>query len=81
MTHPQDENGRYFIPSKYGETRIEADCASCGGWNVPGRVWNWFSFCHDREHGKGHNGLSPLAGLEVRRFPRARRRSWKHAES
>jgi hypothetical protein len=69
MTYPKDENGRYFIPSQEGETRIEADCASCrSGWNVPERVWDWFSFCHAREHRKGHNGLAALADVNVRRF-------------
>ena len=69
MTYPKDGNGRYLIPSQEDETRIAADCSGCGsGWNVPERVWEWFSFCHEREHNKGHNGLAALADVDVRRF-------------
>src|SRR5262249_27389051 len=53
MTHETDENARYFVPAKPGEVRIEADCHGCqSGWNVPERVWEWFSFCHARGHRK-----------------------------
>ncbi len=69
MTYPKDDNGRYSIPVCPDEVRVEVDCAGCGdGWNVPERVWDWFSFCHAREHRKGHNGLTAVADTDVRRF-------------
>ena len=43
MTYPKDQNGRYLIPSRGDEPRVEADCSYGDGWNVPTRVWDYIS--------------------------------------
>ena len=68
MTYPKDENGRYLIPSKEGETRIEADCDCGDGWNVPERVWDWISDRHACAHNKGRDGLPAASRMNMQRI-------------
>jgi hypothetical protein len=68
MAYPNDEHGRYLIPSKEGETRIEADCDCGGSWNVPERVWDWISDRHAWAHNKGRDGLPAGGRMGVRRI-------------
>ena len=66
MTYPKDENGRHFIPSQDGETRIEADCSCGDGWNVPERVRDWISDRHAWAHNKGRDGLPAATRMNLR---------------
>jgi len=68
MVFPKDENGRYFIPSRDGETRIEASCDCGDGWNVPERVWDWIGDRHAWAHNKGRDGLPAGGRMIVRRI-------------
>ena len=68
MTYPKDDNGRYFIPAKEGETRIEADCDCGDGWNVPERVWDWISDRHAWAHNKGRDGLPAGSRMNIQRI-------------
>jgi hypothetical protein len=68
MTYPKDENGRYLIPAKNGETRIEADCSCGDGWNIPERVWDWISDRHHLAHRKGRDGLPGGRRIDVARL-------------
>jgi hypothetical protein len=57
MSFPKDENGRYWIPAKPHEPRVEMNC-SCGyGLNAPERVWDYISSQHAAEHQRGRDGL------------------------
>ncbi len=68
MAYPKVEDGRYFLPSQEGETRIEADCDWGDGWNVPERVWDWISDRHAWAHNKGRDGLPAGSRMDVRRI-------------
>jgi glycine/D-amino acid oxidase-like deaminating enzyme len=68
MTYPKDENGRYLIPSKEGEIRIEADCDCGDGWNVPERAWDWISDRHAHAHNKGRDGLPAGGRMNIQRI-------------
>jgi len=68
MACPKDESGRYLIPSKDDETRIEADCEDCSGWNVPERVWDWISDQHATAHNKGRDGLPAASQMNIPRI-------------
>ena len=62
----KDENGRYWIPAKAHEPRVEMDC-SCGyGWSGPERAWDWISDRHAHAHNKGIDGLSAASRWDVR---------------
>lgn len=66
MTYPKDRNGRYLIPSRGDEPRVEVDCSCGDGWNVPTRVWGYISERHAAAHNKGRGGLPGASRMQVR---------------
>lgn len=61
-----DEDGRYRIPAKAGEPRVEIDC-SCGwGLNAPERLFDYLTDRHATAHSKGADGLAAAATWSIR---------------
>jgi hypothetical protein len=66
MTFPKDEHGRYWIPAKAKEPRVEIDC-SCGwGLNAPERLFDYMTDRHAHAHTKGIDGLAAGATWDIR---------------
>ena len=65
MTTP----GRYAIPAKAHEPRVEIDC-SCG-WalNAPERLFDYMTGRHAAAHNKGTGGLAAAASWDIRHVP------------
>jgi hypothetical protein len=62
----KDEGGRYLIPAKAGEPRVEIDC-SCGwGLNAPERLSGYMTDRHAAAHSKGTGGLAAAATWDIR---------------
>jgi hypothetical protein len=69
MSLPRDEKGRYWIPAKADEPRVELDC-SCGyGLNAPERIFDYMTDRHAAAHNKGIDGLAAAATWDIRHFP------------
>jgi hypothetical protein len=66
MTYPKDHNGRYLIPSRGNEPRVEADCSCGDGWYIPTCVWDYISQRHAAAHTKGRDGLPAASRMQVR---------------
>jgi hypothetical protein len=61
-----DGNGRYWIPAKAHEPRVEIDC-SCGwGLNAPERLFDYMTDRHAAAHNKGTGGLAAAATWDIR---------------
>ncbi len=62
----KDASGRYWIPAKAHEPRVEIDC-SCGwGLNAPERLFDYMTDRHAAAHNKGTDGLAAAATWEIR---------------
>jgi hypothetical protein len=62
----KDGNGRYWIPAKAHEPRVEIDC-SCGwGLNAPERLFGYMTDRHAVAHNKGTDGLAAAASWDIR---------------
>ena len=65
----KDGNGRYRIPAKAHEPRVEIDC-SCGwGLNAPERLFDYMTDRHAAAHTKGTDGLAAAASWDIRHIP------------
>jgi len=65
----RDGNGRYRIPAKAHEPRVEIDC-SCGwGLNAPERLFGYMTDRHAAAHTKGTDGLAAAASWDIRHIP------------
>jgi hypothetical protein len=69
MTFPKDDHGRYWIPARASEPRVEIDC-SCGwGLNAPKRLLETMTDRHAYAHNKGIDGLAAAATWDIRHIP------------
>jgi hypothetical protein len=66
VSTPRDEHGRYWIPARASEPRVEIDC-SCGwGLNAPERLFDYMTDRHASAHATGTDGLPAAAIWDIR---------------
>jgi len=62
----RDDSGRYLIPARAHEPRVEIDC-SCGwGLNAPERLFDYLTDRHAAAHNKGTDGLPAASIWDIR---------------
>jgi hypothetical protein len=60
------KHGRYQIPAKAGEPRVEIDCSRGWGLNAPERLLGYMTDRHAAAHNKGTGGLAAAATWDIR---------------